>query len=99
MAKYTVSVDKDLQDIVPGYLEIRRGEVPQLFTQHSSGDFDTLRKSGHKLAGSGGAYGFDKLTEIGKRLEALAADGNASGSLACLQELKDYLENLEVTYE
>jgi len=99
MAKYLISVDKDLQDIVPGYLETRRRELPELLALHAAGDLDALRKIGHKLAGSGGGYGFDRLSELGRQVETLALAGDAGGVGACLAEIKDYLENLEVVYE
>ena len=99
MAKYRVSVDKDMQDIVPGYLEARRREIPELFAFCSAGDLDSLRKAGHKLAGSGGGYGFDRLSELGKQVEMLSRAGDAAGVAARLAELKDYIENLEVVYE
>lgn len=99
MAKYRVSIDKDLQDIVPGYLEVRRREIPELFALHSAGDMESLRKAGHKLAGSGGGYGFDRLSELGKQVKTLAQAGDAAGVAARLAELKDYIENLEVVYE
>lgn len=99
MAKYRVSIDKDLRDIVPGYLETRRREIPGLIAFHSAGDLDSLRKALHKLAGSGGGYGFDRLSELGGRAEALCRVGDAAGVGALLAELKDYIENLEVVYE
>ncbi len=99
MAKYKVSIDKDLQDIVPGYLESRRKEIPELFAAQLAGDLESLRKAGHKLAGSGGGYGFDRLSELGKQVETLSRTGDAAGVAARLVELKDYIENLEVAYE
>jgi len=99
MAKYKVSIDKDLQDIVPGYLATRRAELPGLFAFYSAGDLESLRKAGHKLAGSGGGYGFDRLSELGKKIETVAHDGDAAGLAAPLAELRDYIENLEVVYE
>ncbi len=99
MAKYRVSVDKDLQDIVPGYLETRSSELPKLFAFCSAGDLDSLGKAGHTLAGSGGGYGFDRLSELGKQVELLSRAGDAAGVAGRLAELKDYLENLEVVYE
>jgi HPt (histidine-containing phosphotransfer) domain-containing protein len=99
MAKYRVSVDKDLRDIVPAYLETRRREIPELFALHTAGDLEALRKAGHKLAGSGGGYGFDRISDLGKQLETLALAGDAAAVAARLVELRDYIENLEVTYE
>lgn len=99
MLKYTVVIDKDLEDIVPGYLESRRAELPLLKAAAAASDLETLRKVGHKLAGSGGGYGFDRLSEVGKALETAAAAGDAPGCSGQLAALEEYLLNLEVSYE
>lgn len=99
MAKYRVSVDKDLRDIMPGYLEARRRELPELFAFHSAGDMESLRKAGHNLAGSGGGYGLDRLSELGKAVEVLSRAGDAAGVYARLADIRDYIENLEIVYE
>lgn len=99
MAKYKVAVDKDLADVVPTYLEIRNKEIPELQALLAAGNLDEARKIGHKLAGSGGGYGFDRLSEIGRKLEAAGLASDAAAAAACAAELKEYLENLEVTYE
>ncbi|MCX5786189.1 MAG: Hpt domain-containing protein [Elusimicrobia bacterium] len=99
MAKYRVSIDKDLQDIVPGYLETRLKDIPGLFALNSAGDMAALKRAGHKLSGSGGGYGLDRLSELGKQIETLALANDAAGIAARLAELQEYLENLEVVYE
>lgn len=99
MAKYRVVVDKELADIVPEYLRIRKDELPELQALLAAGNLDEARKIGHKLAGSGGGYGFDRLSEIGAKLEAAGLAGNAAIAGACAADLKDFLENLEVAYE
>ncbi|HAT72872.1 MAG TPA: Hpt domain-containing protein [Elusimicrobia bacterium] len=99
MAKYIVSVDKDLEDVVPAYLETRRKELPELFALHSAGDLESLRKNGHKLSGSGGGYGFDRISELGRQIETLALAGDSAGVAARLAELKDYVENVDVVYQ
>ena len=37
-------------------------------------DFESLGGIGHKLAGSGGTYGFDKISDIGTQIEYSAED-------------------------
>jgi len=99
MAKYRIFIDKDLQDIAPDYLARKRREIPELFAFHSAGDLESLRKTVHKLAGSGGGYGFDHISEFGKQIETLCQAGDAAGVAEYLTRLKDYIENLEVVYE
>jgi HPt (histidine-containing phosphotransfer) domain-containing protein len=99
MAKYRIVVDKELADIVPAYLEIRKKELPELQALLAAGNLDEARKIGHKLSGSGGGYGFDRLSDIGRKLEAAGLAGDAGAAAACVGELEDYLGNLEVVYE
>lgn len=99
MTSYRVSIDPELKDMAPGYIENRKKELPVLLALSASGDLDALRKAGHKLAGSGGGYGFDRLSELGKELETLARAGDSPGVADCLERLKDYLGNLEIVYE
>ncbi len=99
MAKYKIVVDKDLQDIVPAYIESKKAELVSLSAMQAAGNLEELRKSGHKLAGSGGGYGFDRLSEIGRQLETAARTSDVPGVASALAGMKDYLENLEVVYE
>jgi len=99
MAAYRVCIDPDFRDFVPGYLEKRREELPSLRAFLAARDLAALGAAGHKLVGAGGGYGFDRLTEIGRKLEDLSRAGDAQGLSACLAELEDYLQNLEVVYE
>jgi len=99
MASYKVSIDPELKDIAAIYIENRRKELPELAALYGAGDLDALRKIGHKLSGSGGSCGFDRLSELGKELETLAQAGELPGVAGCLDAIKDYLENLEIIYE
>jgi len=99
MAKYKTTVDKKLQAVVPGYLEARRKELPELFTFYATEDRASLMTAAHKLAGSGHSYGLDRISELGAKIETLSDAGDAAGVAASLAELKDYIWNLEIIYE
>jgi HPt (histidine-containing phosphotransfer) domain-containing protein len=99
MGKCIVRADPDLKELIPGYLKNRNDELPGLYALLAAGDMDGLRKAGHRLAGSGGGYGFEMLTELGKMLEKSAADKDAAGAAAQLAAVKEYLDNVEVIYE
>ena len=96
---YKIVVDADLQDIVPAYLEARKAELPELTELLVKGNLDALKKAGHKLAGSGGGYGFDKISELGKAIETEAGAENVDEAKRLLSALEDYLVNLEVVYK
>ncbi|MDD2806389.1 MAG: Hpt domain-containing protein [Elusimicrobiales bacterium] len=96
--KYTVKIDQDLAELVPVYLQSRRDEVPVIAGLLEKEDFAGLKAIAHRLHGSGGGFGLDFLTELGKRMEASAAVSDKAALAAQTAELKDFLENLEIEY-
>ena len=59
-------------------------------------DFERIRKTGHDLKGSGGAYGLDGLSNLGTALEAAA--GKKDGDLIeqLLARLEEKLASVEL---
>lgn len=97
--KIKVVLDKELEDIFPAYLEKRLEEIPALKELLASGSLDEIKKIGHKLTGSGGSYGLDRLSEVGRDIEGHAASGDAGALGADIAALADFLARLEVVYE
>ena len=91
-------VDTDLQDIVPIFLDNRREDAHLLQEAVAQGDFETIRVTGHNMKGSGGGYGFDGITEIGKEIETAAKSKDAAAVEAGIEKLTDYLQRVRVVY-
>jgi len=98
-AKIVVIVDEDLQDLIPGYLENRLKDIEAIRAALAQGDYEAIRSIGHKLKGSGGGYGFDQITEIGRSMEDAAKIGHGEEILRQTETLKSYLERVEVVYQ
>lgn len=99
LEKITVRIDRDLEEIVPGYLDNRRRDLlllPEALTQEN---FDDVRVMGHRMKGSGAGYGFDGITEIGRAIEEAAKVRDAGAVRSAVVELASYLDRVEVTYE
>ncbi len=92
-----VVVDPTIADLIPEYLEDRRAEVATLRGHLARGDLESIRVLAHNLAGSGEPYGFPKLTELGRALEAVALDGGREQVGVWLDELEGYLGSVEWT--
>ena len=89
-----VCVEDDMQDLVRGYLEKRRGDVAVYRTALEAQDFDVIRKLGHNMTGTGSGYGFPELTEIGADMETAALRSDTSAILAQLERFAAYMERL-----
>ena len=98
MARYPVTIDPELEPIMGRYLALRRAELDRLDRALAEEDFSAAVKLGHILKGSGGSYGFDRLTELGAAIEAAARerDGAAAGRLAA--EVRDFIDNVDINY-
>ena len=97
--KIRVTVDKDLEDLIPGFMRRRREDVVSLKASLSAGDLDKIRVTGHSMKGTGGGYGFDDLSQIGGELEKAAVAGDAGEISALVDRLEKYLDHVVVQFE
>ncbi|MBU42447.1 MAG: Hpt domain-containing protein [Spirochaetaceae bacterium] len=93
-----VEISKDLEDLIPGYLDGIRKTIQDFKGFLENQDWDSLRVQGHRMKGSGGGYGFHFLTEKGKQIEDSAKDQNGESIKSAIDELDQYMESLEVVF-
>lgn len=96
--KLVIKVDRDLEDIAPGYLENRRKDAEIIPEALERSDFDALKMIGHRMKGSGAGYGFQRISDIGAQLEQAATVQNRQIVQDSLGQLVDYLDAIEVVY-
>ena len=94
-----VHADKDLEDLIPEFLDNRRGDVVAIRGAVQASDYETIRVLGHSMKGSGGGYGFDDISAIGAALEQGAKRLDGQAIAAEIERLADYLERVAVVYE
>ena len=58
-------------------------------------EFQTVTVPGHQMMGSGGAFGFQAITDIGGALELAAGSADTDASRKWLGELSIYLDGIE----
>ncbi len=97
--KIAVKVDKDLEDLIPGFMQRRREDVASIRASLSAGDLDKVRITGHSMKGTGGGYGFEELSQIGSELEKAAQAGDADAISSLVVRLEEYLDKVVVEYE
>ena len=94
----TVVVDPEIKDIVPIFLENRRGDVTAILEALDQSDYEAIRILGHNLQGIGGGYGFNAITEIGQSLNKAAKEKKGEEIRELVGKLSSYLERVNVTY-
>lgn len=93
-----VEISRDLEDIVPTFLENRKKDLQTLHAAVASRDFATLQTLGHRMKGDGGGYGFEAISEIGGRLESAVKRQDLPTIEHCIAELEDFLTRVSVFY-
>ncbi len=93
-----VQVPEGMEEAVPLFLEITRAGVRSLADALRQSDYTKIRFIGHDLKGSGGGYGFDGISAIGKLIEEAAkrSDGEEVGRQ--IAALTGYLDRVDVIY-
>ena len=97
--KNTVHVSAELKELMPRFLQNRRGDVKALLKALERGDYDTIRILGHSMKGTGAGYGFNVISDIGRSLEE-AADTRKPGEIGeKIDELSVCLENTIIVFD
>ena len=96
--RITVSVDPDLEDLVPGFLENRRKDAAVLAVAAQCGDLKTVRLLGHRMKGDGGGSGFQEISEIGEALEQAARREDWKVIAEKTEVLTVFLAQVDVVY-
>jgi HPt (histidine-containing phosphotransfer) domain-containing protein len=97
--KITVTIDSDLEELIPGFMENRKKDLETLGKAVTIKDFKTLRSVGHSLKGVGGGYGFDRMSELGASIEEAGKASDLESAREYVEQLRDYLSRLEIVFE
>jgi HPt (histidine-containing phosphotransfer) domain-containing protein len=96
---YKVTVAKDLEDLIPTFMNNRRKELDALRVAVAASDFEQLRQLGHRMKGVGNSYGFALVSTIGKMVEDGARSGDRAALEAQIAQYAEYLAKVEIVYE
>jgi CheY-like chemotaxis protein/HPt (histidine-containing phosphotransfer) domain-containing protein len=93
-----VHLDRDVAELIPGFLENRQRDVLKLRAAARAGDLATVSCIGHTLKGDGASYGFERIAELGGQLESAATAGQTAVH-ATIAELADYIAGVRVLFD
>ena len=91
-----VTVERDLEDLLPVFLEQRRNDLATIARALPARDFEVIRKAGHGMAGAGTSYGFEILSELGQRIVEAARAGDMPQLQRLHQAFADVMSRLVV---
>jgi len=92
--KIVVRPDVRLRHLIPSYLASRRRDAEAILQALRESDFEKIREIGHKMSGTGGAFGFPQITGIGQAIEAAAKQKDVELIQSRTAELTLFLEQV-----
>lgn len=96
--KIIIHADPEIANLIPGYIENRKRDILKLREALDKGDYEAIGYLGHNMKGSGEAYGFSAISDIGAALERAAMQNNKDKIKRRIDELEDYVGRVEVVY-
>lgn len=94
-----VQVDPDLAELIPTFLANRDRDIASIRQALETGDLEATRIIGHSMKGSGGGYGFDQITELGRSIEMASKDRDPERVRRATEELENYLRLVDIVFE
>lgn len=93
-----VRVDSRLRSIISRFLSNCGRDVLRLQNALAGGDYAATRAIGHSLSGSGGSYGFEEITRIGRAIEDNSIRGDAGTLGQLVAQLADFLSRVQLEF-
>ncbi|MBX9646619.1 MAG: PAS domain S-box protein [Xanthobacteraceae bacterium] len=81
---------------VPAYLRNCKQNVIVMLDALDRVDFETVTSLGHQMMGSGGMFGFQTITDIGRSIEQAAESSDSDASRKWVGALSIYLDGVEI---
>ena len=94
-----VYIDEDLKAIIPQFFRNREDDIENIKEFLAEDNYEEIRIIGHSMKGSGGGYGFDYITEIGKKIEDSAVEKNEDRIRDSIKKLEEYIQNVTIVYK
>jgi len=91
-------VERSIGDLIPTFLNNRQREVESLRRALVMGDFELVRRLGHRMRGVGSSYGFEYVSLLGQRLEQCSRERDADLLGELVSEYADYLSTVRIEY-
>lgn len=93
-----VYIDSDIESLIPTFLDNRTTDIENLKNAIAHEDVAAIKKLGHILKGTGGGYGFDFITDIGRDIEIAGQQGDMDKTEKLTMQMEKMLDNLEIIF-
>jgi len=89
-----IDVQSSMAELIPFFIESTQKDLEQIKTAMASSDLETVRRVGHSLKGSSGAYGQEDIGQMGASIETAALIGDKKEIYERVADLEASLNQL-----
>jgi signal transduction histidine kinase/DNA-binding NarL/FixJ family response regulator len=89
-----IAIEPSVAAMAPRYLKNVEKSLQELHVAETAGDCATIQRIGHNLHGTGGSFGFPRITEFGAAMEQAAKDRDTGRIHSSISQFGSYLEQL-----
>ncbi|CUS98457.1 Hpt domain-containing protein [Candidatus Kryptobacter tengchongensis] len=89
------SDDFNLKNLQKIFLSIAEKKAKQMMEAIELKNFDLVKLYAHQLKGSGGSYGFSRITEISSQIEQKCIQNSCDEVIKLVQELHNLIDKLK----
>lgn len=90
---YSVRIPEEMRK---KYVERRGNDVKELREAIAGRKVESFLRVGHQLKGNALTFGYDELTDLGKRIEAAGEAADFSAGEVCVDELEAWIKRQPV---
>jgi hypothetical protein len=98
VGRETITVSAWLAHRIPTFLANRRADLRAMRDWLATGEYGRIQALAHNIKGVGGAYGFERMSELARTIETAALARDAAALRSAIDEMGRYLENIDVVF-
>ena len=88
--------DPFARQLMARYLSHRQQDLGNMREALASGDYDSIKITGHNMHGSGSAYGLDRISELGSEIESAAIRRDPAAIASLVDALENFVRTLNI---
>jgi CheY-like chemotaxis protein len=94
-----VRTSRDMEPRMDAFMKAARNFCKLVSESLLKDDMKPILKQSHNMKGAGGSYGFDRLSEIAREIEAAATRGDKLAIAEQLSFFEEYIDRVKIEYE
>jgi len=98
MSNNVVYVDRDFEDVLPQFMDIKRKDVEKIKAMMKESDYEGISSIAHKLKGACAVYGFKVISELSREMESYCMIKDMNRIKEIVVSIEKFLDEAEVIF-